>query len=92
MVQKESRFYVWRFGMEIGVSQGDPVSPTTPNILVDAVVREVLQEVCEPQEVQHVSGWAAREHNIVLYADNVRIEGRNPIWVHTTFTSKVRIF
>ena len=46
MVPKESRFYVWRFGMERRVSQGDPISSTIPNTLVDAVVREVLQEVC----------------------------------------------
>ena len=33
-----------------GVTQGDPVSPMIFNIVVDAVVRAVLDVVCEPQE------------------------------------------
>ena len=42
------------------------------NIIVDAVVRAVMMEV-DP-----------RRHNIVLYATDGRIAGRNPIWLQTT--------
>ena len=47
------------FGTRIGVTQGDPKSPTIFNIVVDAVVREVLVEVCSLQEEQHGMGWVA---------------------------------
>ena len=50
--------------MEIGVTQGEPVSPTIFNIVVDAVVREVLLEICGPQEAHHGFIWSAGEHNI----------------------------
>ena len=45
VVPKAGRFYGRTFRTERGVTQGDPVSPTIFNILVDAVVRAVLMEV-----------------------------------------------
>ena len=36
--------------------QGDPASPMILNIMVDAVVREVLEEVYGPQEASHGMG------------------------------------
>ena len=69
------------FGTEREVTQGEPVSQNIFNIVVDAVVRVVLPEVCSSQEAQHGLGWAAVEYDIVLYAENVRIAGCNPIWV-----------
>ena len=38
------------FGTGIGVTQGDPAPPMIFYIVVDAVVRAVLEEVCSPQE------------------------------------------
>ena len=78
--------------MKRGVTQGKPVSPTIFNIVLDAVVQAVLLEVCGPQEVYHSFRRAAGEHNIVFYADDVEIAGRNPIWVHTTLTAMVHMF
>ena len=52
--------------MERGVTQGEPVSPTTLNILVDAVVREVLMGVCGTQEAHHGFGWSAGKYNFFL--------------------------
>ena len=49
-------------------------------------------EVCGPQEAQHGLGWAAVEHNIVLYADDGHIAGRNPIWVQMKLTVVFRMF
>ena len=58
--------------------QGDPVSPMIFNVVVDTVVRAVLDELCEPQESQHGLGWmAAVEINLMFYADDVRILGRD---------------
>ena len=71
---------------------GDPVSFTIFNIVVDAVVRAVIMEVCGPQEEHHGFVWAAGNHNIVFYADDGRILERNPIRVQTTPTDMVRMF
>ena len=49
------------------MTHGDPVSPTVFNILVNAVVRMVLLEVCGPQESHNRIGWVSGENNIVFY-------------------------
>ena len=92
MVPKAVNFFGHTFNAEIGLTQGDPVSPTIFIIVVDSVVRAVLLKVCVPQEAQHVFGWAAGEHNICFYAYDGWISGRNPIWVQTALTAMVRIF
>ena len=51
------------------MTQGDLVSPTIFNIVMDAVIRVVLLEVCRPQEEHHGLFWVAGEHNIVFYSD-----------------------
>ena len=57
------------------LTQGDPASPIILNIVVDAVVRAVLDVFCGPQEAQHGLGWAAGERNRIFYAYNRRIAG-----------------
>ena len=61
------------------MTQGDPIFLKIVNIVVEAVVRAVLLEVCGPQDAHHGFGWAAGDHNIVFYTENGQIEGRNPI-------------
>ena len=74
------------------MTQGDLVSLTLSNIIVDAVVRATLKDICGTQEDQHISGWLSGEHNICFYADDGRIAGRDPIWVQAALTTMVRIF
>ena len=89
---KTGKLY-WRpFSTGRVVTQGDPVSPAIFNILVDAVVRASLLEVCGPQEAQHGFRWAVGELNISFYAGDGRIAERNPIWVQTELMAMVRIF
>ena len=76
---KAGRLYGHNFRTERGVNQVDPVSPTVFNIVVDAVVRAVLIKVCVPQEAHHGLRWAALQHNLVLYVNDGRIVGCNPI-------------
>ena len=47
------------------------------NIVVDEVVRAVLDVVYGPQEAKHGLGWAAGESNLILYAEDVRIVGQD---------------
>ena len=72
------------FGTGRGVTQGDPESPIIFNIVVDALLRAVLAEVCRPQEAHHGLGWVAVERSLVLYADDWRIMGRDPDWVQNS--------
>ena len=81
VVTKVGRFYGRSSRTYIGVTQRYPVSPIVSDVLVDAVVRAVLPEVCGLQILHHGFGWVAREHSIVLYLYNGCIVGRNPIRV-----------
>ena len=56
------------------------------------MVRAVLDEVCGTQEAQHGSGWAAGERNVIFYADDGRIAGRDHKWVHYVLTVTVAMF
>jgi hypothetical protein len=51
IVVKASGYYGDPFGATRGVTQGDPVSPTIFNIVVDAVVRYWLSQVCGAEVV-----------------------------------------
>ena len=75
VVSRSGKCYGCPFITGRGVTQGDPVSPTIFNIVVDEVVRAALQEVCGPQEAQHGFVWVTGEHNILFYADDGRIAG-----------------
>ena len=80
------------FGTGRGVTQGDPASPMIFNTVVDAVVRAVLGVVCGPHEARNGMGWASGERNLVFYADDGRIVGRDHIWVQDSLTMTVGVF
>ena len=76
----------------MGVTQGDPESPIIFNIVVDAVVWEVLDVVCIPKEAQRAMGWAAEERNLVFYVDDGRIAGRDHEWFQDALSVTVEMF
>ena len=92
VVTKAGRYYGRLFRTEIGLTQVVPVYPTFFNILVYAVVRVVIIEVCVPQYSLHVLGWLSGGHNIVFYAYGGRIAGCNSIWVQMTLMVVVQLF
>ena len=61
MVPKAGKLFGHLLWTERGVTQGYPVSPMIFNILVDAVVRAVLLEVCGTQEAHRGFGWVTCE-------------------------------
>ena len=89
---KVGKYLGTAFGTGRGVTQGDPVSPIIFNIMVDAVVRAALEEVCSPQEARHCMGWEAGERNIVLNADEGSTAGRVQEWVQDDLTVTVAMF
>ena len=48
VVPRSRGCYRWQFIMERGVTQGEPVSPTIFNIVVNVLVWSALLEVCVP--------------------------------------------
>ena len=62
------------------------------NVVADAVVQEVLEEICSLQEAQHVMGWSAGQRNLVFYAYGGRIAGRDHEWVQDALTMMVAMF
>ena len=77
IVLKTGKFLGKEFKTGRGLTKGDPASTMIFNIVVDAVVRAVLDMVCGPQEAQHGLGWAAGERNLIFYADSGRIAGKD---------------
>ena len=74
------------------MTQGDPAPPMIFNIVVDAVVRAVLEEVCSLQEAHNGMGWAVGEKNLIFYTDDGRIVGRDHEWVQDAMTVMVAMF
>ena len=72
--------------------QGDPTSPMIFNIVVDAVVRAVLDMVYRPQEAQNRLGWADGERNLIFYDNDRRILGRDHEWVQDSLLVTVEMF
>ena len=62
------------------------------NIVVDTVVRAVLDVVCVYQEDQHGLGWAVGERNVIFCADDSRIVVRDDKWVQDALPVVVEIF
>ena len=52
MVERAGGYYRTAFGGERGVMQGDPLSPTIFNVVVDAVVRQWVHGVVEEAEAR----------------------------------------
>ena len=61
-------------------------------IVVDAVVQEVLDVVCGPQEAHHGLGWAAGEIYLISYSNDGRIVGQDHEWVQDALLLTVAIF
>ena len=80
------------FGTGGGVTNGKPASPMIFNTVMDAVIREVIEEVFGPLESNHIMVWAVGERNLVFYADDRRIAGRDPDWVQEALEMTVDMF
>ena len=68
MVARAGGYYGTSFGGERGVTQGDPLSPTIFNMVVDAVVRHWVHGVMEEAEARGKQDWRAgiRPHYFTL--------------------------
>jgi hypothetical protein len=75
-----------------GVSQGDPVSPTIFNIVVDAVVRYWLSQVCGADAALAGLGYEVKNQCVLFYADDGLLVGRKKEWVQDAFDVLIGLF
>ena len=69
MVARAGRYYRKGFKGERGVTQGDPLSPTIFNVVVDAVVRHWLLLATKEAEIRGERGREGRHQAALFYAD-----------------------
>ena len=66
------------FGGERGVTQGDPLSPTIFNVVVDAVVRNWANRIVEEAEARGEKGREGRHQAALFYVDNGMVVSSDP--------------
>ena len=91
MVARAGGYYGAAFQGTRGVTQGDPLSPTIFNVVVDAVVRHWLKLVVKGVEDRGESGHEGRHHNILFYADDGMVASLDPQWLQGGFSTLVSL-
>ena len=73
------------------MTQGNPLSPTIFNVVVDAVVRHWLEGLQAAKEEKGAKG--GRGHFLaVFYADDGMVGATDPEWLQGAFSALVAIF
>ena len=92
MAAKAGRYYGTEFKGERGVTQGDPLSPTIFNVVVDAVVRHWLYLATQEAVRRGERGRERRHQAALFYADDGMIASTDPRWLQWAFTILVGLF
>ena len=72
------------------MTQGDPLSPTIFNVVVDAVVRHWLEGLKTAKEEKGTKGGGP--FSVVFYADDGMVGASDPEWLQGAFSALVAIF
>ena len=78
MVARAGGYYGTAFWEECGVTQGDPLSPTIFNVVVDAVVWHWMVVMVEVEEEWGDRGQESRHQPALFYANNGMIAFLGP--------------
>ena len=91
MAARPGGYYRKAFKGARGVMQGDPLSPTIFNVVVDAVVRHWLEGL---QNATEEKGATGREGHFsaVFYAKDRMVGASDPAWLQGAFSALVAIF
>ena len=92
MVARAGSYYGTTFRGEIGVTQGDLMSPTIFNVVVDAVVRHWVQGVVEESEARGEIGKEGRHQAELFYTNNGMVASSDPVWIQGAFNALVVLF
>ena len=74
------------------MTQGDPLSPTIFNVVVDAVVRHWVNRLVDEAEAKGETGQEGRHQSAVFYTDNGMVVSSDPAWLQGAFNALVAIF
>ena len=85
-------YYGTAFRGERVVTQGDPLSPTIFNVVVDAVVRHWVNGIVEAAEAKWETGREGRHQSALFYADDGMVVSSDPAWLQGAFTALVGLF
>ena len=72
--------------------QGEPLSPTIFNVVVDAVVRHWVELMVERAGGQDRHGREERHQSALFYADDGMVASSDPGWLQGAFSTLVGIF
>ena len=78
MVARVGGYYGKYFKWERGVTQGDPLSPTIFNVVVDTVVRHWVDGLVDEAEEKGETGQEGRHQSAVFYADDGMVVSSDP--------------
>ena len=92
MVAREGGYFGKAFKEKRGVTQGDPLSPTILNVVVDAVVRHWVNGIVDEAEAKGETGRDGQHQSAVFYANNDMVVSSDPAWLQGTFNAVVAIF
>ena len=92
MVARLVGYYGEAFKGERGVTQGDLLSPTIFNVVVDAVVRHWVDGIVDKAEEKGETVREGRHQSAVFYADDSMVVLSDPAWLQGDFSALVAIF
>ena len=92
MVARAGGYYGKAFKGERGVTQGEPLSPTIFNVVVDAVVRHWVNGLVDEAEAKGETGREGRHQSEVFYADDGMVVSSDPSCLQGAFNALVAIF
>ena len=92
MVARAGGYYGTGFKGVRGVTQGDPLSPTIFNVVVDAVVCHWVTLAVEEAEKRGERGEEGRHQASLFYADDGMVAFSDPHWLQWVFNALVGLF
>ena len=92
MVTRAGSYYGKGFKGERGVTQGDPLSPTIFNVVVDTVVRHWLTIAVQEAERRVEREREGQHQAALVYADDGMLASSDPRWLQWAFTQLVGLF
>ena len=92
MVARARGYYGTAFKGERGVTQGNTLSPTIFNVVVDVVVRHWVFGLVDKAEAKGETGREGRHQLAVFYADNSMVVSSDPAWLQGVFNALLEIF
>ena len=92
IVARTGGYYGTGFKGGQGVTQGDLLSPTIFNVVVDAVVRHWVTLAVTEAETRGERGREGRHQAALLYADDGMLASSDPQWLQWAFMQLVGLF